>query len=103
MKNRQVGLSTVMVRPANTLTCGFAKRGIMEQIAKINDSISVPDCETTGTVKDIKTGHDAISPDVVPIYEIDTSQGMMRIPADWLARLIRPDLEAGRTEPFHNI
>jgi len=63
----------------------------MEQIANINDYISVPDCETTGTVKDIKArGRDAVSPDSILIYEIETSQGMMRIPADWLARLIRP-------------
>ena len=75
----------------------------MEQIAKVNDYISVPDCATTGTVKDIKAGDpDATSPDPIPIYEIETSQGMMRLPADWLARLIRPGSEAGRAEPFHN-
>ncbi len=74
----------------------------MEQIVKVNDYISVPDCATTGTVKDIKSGvRDATSPNTMPIYEIETSQGMM-IPADWLAKLIRPGLEAGRTEPFHN-
>jgi hypothetical protein len=74
-----------------------------EQIAQLNDYISVPDCATAGTVKDIKTGgRDTISPDPMPIYEIETSQGMMRIPADWLARLIRGGLEAERTEPFHN-
>jgi hypothetical protein len=75
----------------------------MEQIAKVNDYISVPDCATTGTVKDIEVGsRDAINPDPMPIYEIETSQGMMRLPADWLARLIRPGLETGRVEPFHN-
>jgi hypothetical protein len=76
----------------------------MDQIAKINDYISVPDCATTGTVKDIKAGgHDAIGQNPMPVYEIETPQGMMRVPADWLARLITPGLEAGRTEPFHNI
>ncbi len=75
----------------------------MVQIAKIGDYITVPDCATTGTVKDIKDGgEDAISPNSMLIYEIETPQGMMRVPGDWLARLIRPGLEAGRTEPFHN-
>ena len=75
----------------------------MEQIAKVNDYISVPDCATTGTVKHIKAGsRDAPSLDRMSIYEIETSHGMMRIPADWLARLIRPGLAAGRSEPFHN-
>jgi hypothetical protein len=55
----------------------------MERIAKINDYISVPDCATTGTVKDIKAeGRDAIGPNSMLIYEIETSQGMMRVPAD---------------------
>jgi len=63
----------------------------MEQIARINDYISVPDCATTGTVKEITAGGpDAIGQDSMPVYEIETSQGMMRVPADWLARLIRP-------------
>ena len=63
----------------------------MDRIAKINDYISVPDCATTGTVKDIKAeGLDAIGPNSMLIYEIEISQGMMRVQADWLARLIRP-------------
>ena len=63
----------------------------MEQIAKIGDYVSVPDCVTTGTVKGIKDGgQEAIDQDPMLVYEIETSQGMMRIPADWLARLIRP-------------
>ena len=75
----------------------------MEQVAKVNDYISVPDCATTGTVKHIKAGdRDAPSLDPLQIYEIETSHGMMRLPGDWLARLIRPGLEAGRVEPFHN-
>ena len=63
----------------------------MEQIAKIGDYITVPDCATTGTVKNIKEGSgDAIGQDPILVYEIETDQGMMRVPADWLARLIRP-------------
>ena len=63
----------------------------MEQIAKIGDYISVPDCTTTGTVKDIKeASQEAIGEDPMLVYEIETSQGMMHIPADWLARLIKP-------------
>ena len=63
----------------------------MEQIAKIGDYITVPDCTTTGTVKEVSDGGvEAIGSDPMLIYEIETSQGMMRIPADWLARLIEP-------------
>jgi hypothetical protein len=63
----------------------------MEQIAKLGDYISVPDCTTTGTVKEVSdAGVDAIGSDPMLVYEIETSQGMMRIPADWLARLIKP-------------
>jgi hypothetical protein len=63
----------------------------MEQIAKIGDYITVPDCATTGTVKTIKGGDsDTLDADPMLIYEIETSQGMMRLPADWLARLIEP-------------
>lgn len=63
----------------------------MEQIAKIGDYITVPDCATTGTVKDIKeSGQDASAQEQMLIYEIETDQGMMRLPADWLARLIEP-------------
>jgi hypothetical protein len=55
----------------------------MEQIANINEYISVPDCATTGTVKDIEAGgRDAIGPNSMMIFEIETSQGTMRIPAD---------------------
>ena len=69
----------------------LARGRIMEQIAKIGDYITVPDSATTGTVKDIKAeGRDAIGPNSMLIYEIEISQGMMRVPADWLARLIRP-------------
>lgn len=65
--------------------------GIVEQIVNITDDISVPDCATTGTVKDIQDGgEDAISPNSMLIYEIETPQGMMRVPGDWLARLIKP-------------
>ena len=63
----------------------------MVQIAKIGDYITPPDCSTAGTVKNIEEGSgDAIGQDPVSVYEIETDQGMMRIPADWLARLIRP-------------
>ena len=63
----------------------------MEQIAKIGDYITPSDCTTTGTVKNIEEGRgDAIGQDPVSVYEIETDQGRMRIPADWLVRLIRP-------------
>ena len=63
----------------------------MEQIAKIGDYIAPSDCTTTGTVKHIEEGRgDAIGQDPISVYEIETDQGRMRIPADWLARLIRP-------------
>ena len=72
-----------------------------QQIANINDYISVPDCSTTGTVKDIKGGGLSI-PESMLIYEIETSQGVMRVPGDWLERLIKPTLEDRYTEP-HNV
>ena len=63
----------------------------MEQIAKIGDYITVPDCATTGTVKAINEGDsDTLDADPMLIYEIETDQGTMRVPADWLARLIEP-------------
>ena len=63
----------------------------MEQIAKIGDYISPPDCTTTGTVKTIEQGSDdAIGQDPMSVYEIETDQGRMRIPADWLTKLMRP-------------
>ena len=63
----------------------------MEQIGKIGAYITVPDCATTGTVKNIKEGSgDAIGQKRILVYEIETDQGMMRVPADWLARLIKP-------------
>ena len=63
----------------------------MEQIAKIGDYITVPDCATTGTVKAINEGgSDTLDTDPMLIYEIETVQGMMRVPAYWLARLIEP-------------
>ena len=63
----------------------------MERLAKIGDYITPPDCTTTGTVKNIDQGSgDAIEQDPMSVYEIETGQGMMRVPADWLARLIRP-------------
>jgi hypothetical protein len=71
----------------------------MEHVLKINDYISVPDCATTGTVKDIQGGG-MINPTLM-IYEIETSHGMMRLPSDWLEKLVRPGLEGRRTEPFH--
>jgi len=44
----------------------------MVQSFQLNDYIAVPDCATRGTVKDIKTGgRDTISPDPMPIYEIE--------------------------------
>jgi hypothetical protein len=60
---------------------------IMEQIAKIGDHITVPDCATTGTVKNMQEGS---GQGPILVYEIETDQGTMYIPADWLARLIRP-------------
>ena len=63
----------------------------MMQSPKIGDYITPPDCSTAGTVKHIEGGSgDAIGQDPVSVYEIETDQGMMRIPADWLERLIRP-------------
>ena len=63
----------------------------MEQIAKIGDYITVPDCATTGTVKEIRSGDGAaLGPEPMLIYEIETVHGMMRVPGDWLARLIKP-------------
>ena len=63
----------------------------MEQIVKIGDYITVPDCATTGTVKAINEGDSGtLDTDPMLIYEIETDQGMMRVPADWLARLIEP-------------
>ena len=62
----------------------------MEQVAKIGDYITVPDCATTGTVKAINEGDsDTLATDPMVIYEIETDQGT-RVPADWLARLIEP-------------
>lgn len=62
----------------------------MEQIAKIGDYITPPDCMTTGTVKNIQEGSvNAIGQDPISVYEIEIDQGGMRIPANWLARLIR--------------
>ena len=51
----------------------------------------MPDYTTTGTVKNIKEGSgDAMGQERILVYEIETDQGMMRVPADWLARLIKP-------------
>jgi hypothetical protein len=64
---------------------------MMEHIAKIGDYITVPDCATTGTVKDIRSeAGEALGSDPMLIYEIKTVHGMMRVPGDWLARLIEP-------------
>jgi len=50
----------------------------MAQTANINDYITVPDCAATGILKQIKPGgRDAIGPNSILIYEIETSQGMM--------------------------
>ena len=63
----------------------------MEQIVKIGDCITVPDCATTGTVKSISGGgSDTLEADPMLIYEIETVHGTRRLPADWLARLIEP-------------
>jgi hypothetical protein len=51
---------------------------------------------TTGTVKDVQAGD--LNPPLM-IYEIETTHGIMRLPADWLEKLIRPGLEGRRTEP----
>jgi hypothetical protein len=64
--------------------------GRMERIAEIGDYITVPNSTTIGTVKAIKDGDAAIGSDPMLVYEIETNQGMMRLPADWLARLIAP-------------
>ena len=62
----------------------------MKHIAKVGDYITVPDCATTGTVKEIRTGsREVTSDDPMLIYEIETVEGLMRVPADWLARLTR--------------
>jgi hypothetical protein len=59
----------------------------MEQLAQIGDYITVPDSATTGTVKNMQEGS---GQGPMLVYVIETDQGMMRVPADWLARLIRP-------------
>jgi hypothetical protein len=65
--------------------------GVMEQIANIEDYITVLDCATAGTVKSIKeSDQDMSTEDPMLIYEIETVHGLMRLPADWLARLIEP-------------
>jgi hypothetical protein len=62
----------------------------MEHIAKIGDYITVPNCATIGTVTGMKEGGAAIGSDPMLVYEIETTQGLMRIPSDWLAMLINP-------------
>ena len=62
----------------------------MEHIAKIGDYITVPSCATIGTVTGIKEGVAAIGSDPMLVYEIETTQGLMRVPSDWLAMLIKP-------------
>jgi hypothetical protein len=61
----------------------------MEHMAKIGDYITVPNCTTIGTVKGIKQSEAAIGSDPMLIYEIETNEGLMRVPADWLAMLIK--------------
>lgn len=64
---------------------------IMKHIARIGDYITVSDCSTAGTVKAIKAGlSEATGLDHMLVYEIETEQGLMRIPADWLERLLMP-------------
>jgi hypothetical protein len=51
----------------------------MEQIAKIGNYITIPDCTTTGTVKNIKEGVGTRSDrDPMSVYRIETDQGMIR-------------------------
>jgi hypothetical protein len=54
------------------------------------DYITVANSTTIGTVKAIKDGDAAIGSDPMSVYKIEINQGMMRLPADWLARLIAP-------------
>ena len=83
-----------IVAPVRLLTyyeVRWAGVGIMVQIAKIGDYITPSECTTTGAVEPIEEGRgDAIGQDPMSVDEIETDQGMMRIPADWLARLISP-------------
>ena len=59
---------------------------ILEQIAKIGDYFTPTDCTTAGTVKNIEErSGDAIGQDPMSGSEIETDQGRMRIPPDWLA------------------
>ena len=62
----------------------------MEHIAKIGDYVNVPNCATIGTVTGIKEGVASIGSDPMLVYEIETTQGLMRVPSDWLAMLIKP-------------
>jgi hypothetical protein len=62
----------------------------MEQNAKVGDYITVPNCTTVGTVKAVKDGEATIGSYPILVYEIETNQGIMRLPADWLERLIAP-------------
>ena len=51
------------------------REGTIEQIAQIRDHITVPDCVTTGTVKDIKEGsREADGQDAMLVYEMETTQ-----------------------------
>ena len=54
-------------------------RGVMEHIARIGDSITVPDCATTGTVNAITVGvSKATDQDRTFVYEIEAEQGLIR-------------------------
>ena len=56
----------------------------MEHIAKIGDYITVPNCATIGTVTGIKEGGAAIGSGPMLVYEIETTQGLRRVPSDSL-------------------
>lgn len=63
----------------------------MEQLARIGDHVSFAECETAGVVREISAGHlQVVGRESMLVYEIETVQGTMRIPADWLHRLARP-------------
>ena len=51
---------------------------------------SVPILSEDGMVLGIVSEFDLIGQDPMSVYEIETDQGRMRIPADWLTRLMRP-------------
>ncbi len=67
----QHGEDTELVR---TGRAALPTGAMMEHIAKIGEYMTVPDCTTTGTVKDIRSeAGEALGSDPMSIYEIETA------------------------------